>query len=742
MFFIFVIVIIPILITPAAALSIKASDVKNVYGVGEPINITVRVTPGEEYISMSITKAPSGCTHHGVMFQIDTLTDSSGILKFDEAFDTPGDYEITWSAVTKISDPYSGFYTVKRVETKTSFTVVDKIPEVKETDEKKVSLTLEHIPPTFDKDIQGGKIIVTLLNEKNEPIPNQHILIGPDMDLADVFENDYSYVYRGRITSTQKYLGITENDKAISITTDDKGNATWDYFNRRIGLGELYLDSPELGKLLFEKAKAKKPVELEGTIQAWSYELYTTGGAYSGGKILANASIPVKFTHIAEISAIGTTDSRQKAKVRVMRIDLDDYGSWFYTSWADIIRGSKQVLPKETPYKLIPGDTVLLDENDIVTVNWIGNTKMVIKTKEGFLEKVRKETGSPVNAHFTIMYGDLGKMRKFQQYMNDWKIQLGITTSGGVATSFTCSKIVCAKVAIYYGAFFGTFKLTECWDPLVIEMKSTILTDFDEDKEKATVYTVEGTGTLYNVNDGSTLDVTTGHKATVSPDGEFGSVTEFDESELNEDLRTILGYMRGEDISVSLKKGISFESRSKPSGSSVQIPLTLNGIEEKIGNMDMTLSYDPSILEATEVIKGGLTENSLFDSNIMDGTIKISLADNEGFSGDGSIAYIKFDVIGVEGSSSPLKIAAMMTNKADDYEELDILTNDGEFRVISIEEGMGDGDGDGEYTALDALYALQMAVEKIPQDPVMDINEDGSVTSLDARGILKNAVGE
>ena len=55
---------------------------------------------------------------------------------------------------------------------------------------------------------------------------------------------------------------------------------------------------------------------------------------------------------------------------------------------------------------------------------------------------------------------------------------------------------------------------------------------------------------------------------------------------------------------------------------------------------------------------------------------------------------------------------------------------------------MGDGDGDGEYTALDALYALQMSVEKIPQDPVMDINEDGSVTSLDARSILKNAVGE
>jgi hypothetical protein len=38
----------------------------------------------------------------------------------------------------------------------------------------------------------------------------------------------------------------------------------------------------------------------------------------------------------------------------------------------------------------------------------------------------------------------------------------------------------------------------------------------------------------------------------------------------------------------------------------VQIPLTLSGIDDKIGNMDITLSYDPSVLEATEVIKGDL----------------------------------------------------------------------------------------------------------------------------------------
>ena len=187
--------------------------------------------------------------------------------------------------------------------------------------------------------------------------------------------------------------------------------------------------------------------------------------------------------------------------------------------------------------------------------------------------------------------------------------------------------------------------------------------------------------------------------------------------------------------------GLIFESRSKSSGSTVQIPLTLNGIDENIGNMDITLGYDSSVLEATEVIKGGLTTNSLFDSNIVDGTIMIGLADKAGFSGDGSIAYIKFDVIGADGSSSPLEITKLSANRAEDMVEITIPTQDGTFKVIAREEGLGDGDGDGKLTSLDALYALQMAVGKIPEDLTLDMNGDGKVSSIDARKILKIAAG-
>jgi hypothetical protein len=137
-----------------------------------------------------------------------------------------------------------------------------------------------------------------------------------------------------------------------------------------------------------------------------------------------------------------------------------------------------------------------------------------------------------------------------------------------------------------------------------------------------------------------------------------------------------------------------FESRSKSSGSTVQIPLTLQNATDKIGNMDITLGYEPSVLDATEVIKGGLTTTSLFEYNLIDGgTIKINLTDKAGFSGDGSIAYVNFNVIGSEGSVSPLKIVSLSANRAKDMAPLSITPQDGVFTVLGFAEGRGDCDG-------------------------------------------------
>jgi hypothetical protein len=189
--------------------------------------------------------------------------------------------------------------------------------------------------------------------------------------------------------------------------------------------------------------------------------------------------------------------------------------------------------------------------------------------------------------------------------------------------------------------------------------------------------------------------------------------------------------------------GLTFESRSKPSGSSVQIPLTLSGIEDKIGNMDITLSYDPSVLEATEVTKGDLTSDSLFEYNILAGTILISLADAEGFSGNGSIAYVTFNVIGATDSTSPLQIAALAANQAEDYEVLVIPTNDCVFKVesgltISVSDITG-----AKGSTVEVPINLEGASEVGSMDIVL--NYDANVLSavdVEAGALGKNALIE
>ncbi|NAT10846.1 hypothetical protein C4E22_04760 [ANME-1 cluster archaeon AG-394-G06] len=192
------------------------------------------------------------------------------------------------------------------------------------------------------------------------------------------------------------------------------------------------------------------------------------------------------------------------------------------------------------------------------------------------------------------------------------------------------------------------------------------------------IYLIKGKADYKGI--GQSLSLSSGQMALIDPTGTPSAPTTFNISELDLWWTGPQFFMKTSQE----KEGLTFESHSKPSGSSVQIPLTLKGIEDKIGNMDITLSYDSSVLEATAVTKGDLTSDSLFEYNIMAGTILISLADAEGFSGNGTIAYVTFNVIGAADSTSPLQIATLAANRAEDYEVLTIPINDGLFRVIII----------------------------------------------------------
>jgi len=257
------------------------------------------------------------------------------------------------------------------------------------------------------------------------------------------------------------------------------------------------------------------------------------------------------------------------------------------------------------------------------------------------------------------------------------------------------------------------------------------------DDGSSTFYVLEDVVDISDTRGTKTVTLGAGETTTVRPDEVPSEPVRFDPVSIRSwwgPLRDILAEAGGTEV-----PGVTFESRSKPKGSEVLIPLTLNGIGETIGNIDLALTYDAGVLEATEVLLGGLTNGSVFDYAIAPGSIRVALADGEGFSGDGSVAYVRFNVIGTEGSSSPLAIASAEANKSD-YNALTLATHDGVFQVIGSDEQRGDCDGDGKLSAVDALCALQMAVGKKAEDLAMDVTGDGKVTSLDARKILQMAI--
>ncbi len=182
-------------------------------------------------------------------------------------------------------------------------------------------------------------------------------------------------------------------------------------------------------------------------------------------------------------------------------------------------------------------------------------------------------------------------------------------------------------------------------------------------------------------------------------------------------------------------------SRSKPQGSTVRIPVSLCGAD-RLGDLNVTITYDPSVLRATGFLRGAFLGNALFDANLVpQGTIRLGMADNEGLTGNGYLTYLEFDVVGAPGSKTVLRGQVTTAHRADNDQAVQVSVVDGLF-TVTAEATKGDANGDKLVNSLDALIALRMSIGKIPVDLVLDVNADGQVTAEDARWILQAATGQ
>ncbi len=209
------------------------------------------------------------------------------------------------------------------------------------------------------------------------------------------------------------------------------------------------------------------------------------------------------------------------------------------------------------------------------------------------------------------------------------------------------------------------------------------------------------------------------------------------------------------------------DRRSVVQGDIVNLPVSIRN-PGGTANVNFDLSYDPSVaVVAGPITAGPVLGGALMQSNpAAPGRIRIGFAGTAGINTTGVVASIPFRAVGAPGAVTPVTPdVTTIANPAGDT--LPIVEIAGEIRILGgntpvppppagpVDQGAacpptppppppttpvaGDCDGDGTLTAADALCALKISVGLMPPNNRLDIDQNGDVTSSDARLILQQA---
>ena len=178
------------------------------------------------------------------------------------------------------------------------------------------------------------------------------------------------------------------------------------------------------------------------------------------------------------------------------------------------------------------------------------------------------------------------------------------------------------------------------------------------------------------------------------------------------------------------------EKRTVQSGDRVLAPIYLLN-PDGVANVNFTVTYDPKVaVPDGDVVKGSLLGSARLESNsARQGTIRIGFAQKEGLAQNGIVGYLPFKAVGKAGDKTPLTLAVTDIDDAKGN-DLAIKLIHGEIKIASAILP-GDCDGDGVLSVADAICALKMSVELMPVNMNLDVNNDGKVTSGDAREIMQ-----
>jgi hypothetical protein len=146
---------------------------------------------------------------------------------------------------------------------------------------------------------------------------------------------------------------------------------------------------------------------------------------------------------------------------------------------------------------------------------------------------------------------------------------------------------------------------------------------------------------------------------------------------------------------------VRVEDASGEPGRTAEVTIYAAGALD-VGRLHVELLYDEAILTPEQVSQGTLAADSMLVTDPdSPGRVSIGLIDRRGFSGDGPVAVVTFDVRGEAGDISELDLKGVEAGLADEASTaIDVATESGTFRVV----GAAVGDEGGPSRKI--LYAL------------------------------------
>ena len=191
----------------------------------------------------------------------------------------------------------------------------------------------------------------------------------------------------------------------------------------------------------------------------------------------------------------------------------------------------RQEIGNNLPYYLT-SNAIYFDTNSIFTIKWLNGLELTFKIKNGFQDDGEQE--------IFISYEDAGNYILFNQALGDTLVRFVIgsaPTAIGMVVGGAAGATIGGPISLGIAAVIFLYdKIQENWDPIVVEPRSRILFDFDED---ISVYTIEGSALIYNGDSDKPIEIRQNNMVSISAPRECGEVTGFNGSDLPDDLHFI-----------------------------------------------------------------------------------------------------------------------------------------------------------------------------------------------------------